>query len=120
MRFCSFLGPAPVQEGIEGPDESRTVPRGGGLSGSQIVPCTFFAYVLLFSAVALLSNNQFGHRINARFRLRLVNRLYLGPLGDQLGQNTSLSSISGTHDVYRYIDYGTIANFLQRAFKIQV
>lgn len=36
MRFCSFLGPAPVQEGIEGPDESRTVPRGEGPSGSQL------------------------------------------------------------------------------------
>ena len=37
MRFCSFLGPAPVQEGIEGPDESRTVPRGEGPSDSQVV-----------------------------------------------------------------------------------
>ena len=59
MRFCSFLGPAPVQEGIEGPDESRTVPRGEGPSDSQVVFSLvfswFFAILNISPQVALIN-----------------------------------------------------------------
>lgn len=53
MRFCSFLGPAPVQEGIEGSDESRTVPRGEGPSDSQALSARFLSRSLLSWLFAL-------------------------------------------------------------------